>query len=398
MAKKSAKTTAKAAKAKKATRTVVAAKTAKAGAKQRVARRAAAQNAARKTVRTITKPATTSNGQPRRLKQRRYKSLRLQQRIKHPVKLPTVWRLTRKASLTLWRYRRLFTGIAVIYGLLTVVLAQGLSGGTDVASLKTSLDKVFTGQFGFLASSLSILVTLVGTAGSGSSSTSSQSAEPYQVFLALVGSLAIIWALRQVLAAGSGVSTVKSKSKPSAKASSKSRSVSATEAGVTPRIRDAYYRGMYPLIPFLLVLLMIGLQLLPLVVGAALYSLVINNGIAVLFIEKFLWALLYGLAALLTLYMLSSSLFALYIVTLPDMTPLRALRSARELVRYRRWTVLRKILWLPVLLLLVLAVIMVPIITLLTPLTQYVFFVLTVLVLVVVHAYMYTLYRELLNE
>jgi hypothetical protein len=39
-----------------------------------------------------------------------------------------------------------------------------------------------------------------------------------------------------------------------------------------------------------------------------------------------------------------------------------------------------------------------PIITWLTPLTQWVFFLLTMFSLVAVHAYMYTLYREMLNE
>jgi hypothetical protein len=96
--------------------------------------------------------------------------------------------------------------------------------------------------------------------------------------------------------------------------------------------------------------------------------------------------------------MISSSLFALYIVTLPDMTPMKALRSARELVRHRRWTVLRKILCLPLILLVAGAVIMLPIIIVLTPLAQWVFFLLTMLALVAAHAYMYTLYRELLNE
>jgi hypothetical protein len=96
--------------------------------------------------------------------------------------------------------------------------------------------------------------------------------------------------------------------------------------------------------------------------------------------------------------MLSSSLFALYIVTLPDMTPLTALRSARQLVRYRRWTVLRKIFWLPVALLILAAVIMVPIIIWLTAIAQWVFFLLTMFSLVATHAYMYNLYRELLHE
>jgi hypothetical protein len=144
--------------------------------------------------------------------------------------------------------------------------------------------------------------------------------------------------------------------------------------------------------------MVVGLQLIPLLVGSTLYAVVTTNGIAVTVIEKLIWLFVFGVLALWTLYMLSSSLFALYIVTLPDMTPLKALRSARELVRHRRWTVLRKILWLPLALLLIAAVLMVPIIIWLTPLAQWLFFVLTMFVLVAVHGYMYTLYRELLNE
>lgn len=316
----------------------------------------------------VTRPAAAKKvavaAKPRRLKQPNYKSLSLQKRIKHPVKLPNVWYLSRAAVMTLWEHKRLFIGIILVYGLLNLVLVQGLASSTDVSSLKTTLGSAFTGHFSALTSSLSVFAVLVGSAGNGSS----QTAGAYQLFLALITSLAIIWALRQVF------------------------------AGSKLRVRDAYYRGMYPLIPFILVLLIIGLQLIPLLIGSGLYSLVISNNIAVYFVEKFLWALLYGALALLSLYMLSSSLFALYIVTLPDMTPLKALRSARELVRYRRWTTLRKILCLPIILLVVAAIIMVPIIAWLTPLAQWVFFLLTMSALAAVHAYMYTLYRELLNE
>jgi hypothetical protein len=41
---------------------------------------------------------------------------------------------------------------------------------------------------------------------------------------------------------------------------------------------------------------------------------------------------------------------------------------------------------------------MVPIIIWLTPLAQWIFFLLTMFALVAAHTYMYTLYRELLNE
>ncbi|HTB49059.1 MAG TPA: hypothetical protein VK712_03175, partial [Verrucomicrobiae bacterium] len=160
----------------------------------------------------------------------------------------------------------------------------------------------------------------------------------------------------------------------------------------------AYYRGMYPLIPFILVLIVVGLQLIPFLIGSALYSLIVTNGIATNLPEKLVCALIFALFALWSLYMISSSLFALYIVTLPDMTPRKALRSARELVRHRRWTALRKILCLPIILLLAAAIIMLPIIIWLTPLAQWIFFILTMFAVVAVHAYMYTLYRELLRE
>lgn len=293
-----------------------------------------------------------------------YQRLRGRARTRHPVHLPTVLQLTKLAALTLWGHKKLFISITVIYGLLNIVLVQGLASGTDVGSLKTQLAQVFSGHFGSIASSLTIFVVLLGSASKGSSN----SAGAYQSILLLMVSLAMIWALRQVL------------------------------SGKHPRIRDAYYKGMTPLVPFGLVLLVIGLQLLPLLIGASLYATVTNNGIAVHIIEKLVWLLLFGTLAGWSLYMISASIFALYIVTLPDMTPLKALRSARELVRHRRWTVLRKMLFLPLVLLLVTVVIMVPIIILITPIVQGVFFVLTIFALLAAHSYSYTLYRELLNE
>ena len=94
--------------------------------------------------------------------------------------------------------------------------------------------------------------------------------------------------------------------------------------------------------------------------------------------------------------MICSSLFALYIVTLPNVTPMKALRSARQLVLHRRFLVLRKILFMPLALLVLGAIIMIPLIIFLTFAAEWIFFLLSMFVLTVVHAYMYTLYRELL--
>jgi hypothetical protein len=283
---------------------------------------------------------------------------------KPPVKLPNAWRLARMAAATLWRHKRLFIGITVIYGLLNLLLVQGLANTTDASSLKGQLNQVFTGHLGGLTSGFSIFMIMLGSAGSGSSPT----AGGYQSVLVLITSLAVIWALRQI------------------------------SAGTAFRLRDAYYRGMYPLIPFILVLLVIGLQLIPLFIGSTLYVIVTTNSISVYLVEKLFWILVFAVLALWSLYMLSSSLLALYIVTLPDMTPRRALRSAKELSRHRRWSILRKILCLPIMLVIVAAIIMVPIIIVLTPLARWIFFLLTIGSLAAIHTYMYTLYRELLNE
>lgn len=260
-------------------------------------------------------------------------------------------------------HKRLFISILAVYAIASLVLVQGFGSG-DIPVLKDTLGELFTGNFGQLASGLIVFAALVGSAGNSGSEVGST----YQLFLTLFVSLALIWALRQV------------------------------SGGVRIRMRDAYYHGMYPLIPFIIVLFVIGLQLIPLIVGSGLYSIVVANGIAVFPAEKILWALLFALLGLLSLYMITSSLFALYIATLPDMTPLKALRSARELVRFRRWTVLRKVLFVPVALLIVAAILMLPVILFATAAAQWAFFILSTASLAVFHAYMYTLYRELLNE
>jgi len=278
--------------------------------------------------------------------------------------LPNVLQLTKTTTQMLWSNKAVLGGIALIYGLLSILLVQGLAATTDVVSVKQQLNQVFTGNLGSIASSFSVFMILVGSAGSGSS----QSAGVYQFFLGLIASLAIIWALRQLY------------------------------SNVTIRIRDAYYRGMTPLVPFVLVLLVVGLQLLPMLIGSSIYSTVISNGIAVTAIEKLLWlALFLGLTAV-SLYFISSSVIALYIATLPDMTPLKALRSAKELVKNRRWLVIRKLLFLPVALLVAAAVIMLPVIAIIPIIAPWLFFVLTMLALVVIHTYIYTLYRELIRE
>lgn len=279
-------------------------------------------------------------------------------------KLASAWDISKQSYKLIIDNYKLFLGLALIYGLLTLVLVRGFSSGLNVSTLKTDLNQVFSGNFGALASGIGVYIVMLGSAGSSSTAASA----PYQLFIAIITSLAVIWSVRQLM------------------------------ANKKIRIRDAYYMGMYPLIPFIIVLAVVSLQLLPLMIGSTIYAMVVSYGIAITLIERIIWVVVFLALAVLSVYWLSSSLFALYIVTLPEMTPIKALKSAKELVNGYRWQLIRKIFALPVLLLLAATVLMLPVIIIFTPLAQWVFFLLTSFVLVAINTYMYSLYRELMNE
>lgn len=258
------------------------------------------------------------------------------------------------------RHWKIFGAIVLVYGLLNVLLVRGLPTSLDLPELKSLIQE--QGNSNAVDVGLELFGELLG---SGSQPTDPNNAL-YQPILLVIASLALIWALRQL------------------------------HAGLNVSLRDAFYKGMYPLIPFILVLMVISLQLLPLIIGSFLFSAVVGNGIAVTAPEQILWGLLFFLLAVLSIYMICSSVFALYIVTLPDMTPLKALRSARQLVLHRRWAVMRKVLYLPLALLVIALVLILPLVLFATPIAEAAFFVFSMLVLAIMHSYMYTLYRELL--
>lgn len=259
---------------------------------------------------------------------------------------------------------RLFGGLLLTYAVLSILLVRGLGGGVDLPGLKTAVNGVFTGQLDQLGTAIALL----GYLGSNAATPTSDSAAITQNILLLIVSLALIWLLRQVV------------------------------ANKLATVRLAFYNGMYPLITFVLVLLVIGLQLLPAILGNAIFGLVVAGGLAVTVLEKWLWALFFGLLVLLSFYLISSSVFALYIVTLPNMTPLKALRSARELVLHRRLEVMRRLIGLPVILLAISLVVMLPLIIYIPAVAEWSLFCLNLVFLIVGQTYVYILYRELLQK
>lgn len=278
---------------------------------------------------------------------------------KNRTKLPGSFRLTGQVFKTLRTYWKPLGGIVLVYLVLNIIFASGISNlSSSVSDIKANLegsDKFWNALGGF--------GTLVGSAGAGDS----QTATVLQSILIILESLVVIWALRQLL------------------------------AGTTIGVKEAYYRSMTPLTPFILVIAVIFIQLLPLTLGTPVFGAILNaifnpgGALTTTFI------IIFAGLALWSFYMISSSIFALYIVTLPDMQPRQALRSAKNLVKFRRWQLMRRVFFLPIFIFVTMAAIVVPLILLASFMVTPVFYVLSMLSILFVHTYLYSLYRSLLE-
>ncbi|HEX5797223.1 MAG TPA: hypothetical protein VFX86_02430 [Candidatus Saccharimonadales bacterium] len=309
------------------------------------------------------KTASAKEKRPRTRKERSYKSFRLSKKIKPAQKkpLPGIIRLCKLATIPFKKNKKLFLGIMSVYFILTAIFVSGISTLPGFVEVKDNIEQLIGGEITGIASTLTLFTyALSSSGGTGASSTN------YQIFISLIVSLAVIWSIRQVL------------------------------AGEKIGVRQAFYQGIYPLVPFLLVLFVIGLQLIPFLIGSFLLSTVLANQIAISAMEQALWWVVFILLSTLSFYMVVSSVFALYISTLPDMTPIKALRSARGLVPHRRFGIALRIAGLPMVLIVLYAFVLIPLIYIIPVLVIPAFLALNSFSIFFVHSYLYNLYRNLL--
>lgn len=271
--------------------------------------------------------------------------------------VPSSFNILRQVFRLLRRHWKILGGITLVYLILNIVLASGLSN--IVNNFSSVKDNLGAGH-NFL-DALHGFGSLLGGGANGP-----QSSSVLQSLLIILESLVVIWALRQLL------------------------------AGKKFSVKDAYYNSMTPLVPFLLVVFVIIIQLLPITLGAGAVALITaalaSSGAATSIMVLMLIPLLGW-----SIYMLTSSIFALYIVTLPDMQPRQALRSAKKLVAFRRLVIIRRILFLPIFVLLIMSAFVLPMILFVHFLVVPVFYLFSILIILFVHAYLYSLYRGLLD-
>lgn len=306
------------------------------------------------------KKAASTAGRTRKLtkKQQRAKA-KTEARKRKPV--IGSFRLTWTVLGIFRRHWKPLGGIVLVYLILNVIFASGISNiSSNFDSIKTDLK---TNGGNGLWHAAGGFASLIGSSGASSSGTGSA----LQSVLFVLESLVIIWALRHLL----------------------------SKQFFT--VKDAWYRAMAPLIPFLLVIVWIIIQLLPVAVGGVVLAAVTSS-----VFTSATWAtvtsiIFFGLLLAWSIYMVSASIFALYIVTLPDMQPRQALRAARDLVRFRRLIVIRRVIFMPVFIFVVMGLIMVPLILYASRVVPAVFYILSMLAILFFHSYLYNLYRGLLD-
>ena len=115
---------------------------------------------------------------------------------------------------------------------------RGVNTNLNISNLRNQLDNVFNGSASQLRSGISVFVTLI----SSNSANASSSSGVIGFFLFVFIAMAIIWSLGKF----------GSKEKIS--------------------VKDAFYKGISPIVQFILVLLYLILLLLPFTLGASVYS------------------------------------------------------------------------------------------------------------------------------
>lgn len=321
-------------------------------------------------------------GSKKSAKRNPHKSFRLTRRrdAVQPLQLPGYIAFTREVAKTLRKQWRTFGLLVLVVAGIYVALIgmQSQAEYADIAeTIRESGGDVLSGVLGTLGQASILLATVT------SSNIGGQMSDAQQITLAILfmlSWLATVWLLRNFM------------------------------AGKKVKLRDSLYNSMAPLVSTFLILLLIAVQLVPVSLAIVAYNAALTTGLLSGGVATMLFWLAAALLCILSLYWITSSLFALVIVTLPGMYPYKAIKTAGEIVLGRRVKLLLRWVWLGLIVTVGLLVVMLPTILLTMALTNAwpAFEVLPIVPVVLVFyiasvvvwsaAYVYILYRKVVDN
>lgn len=248
------------------------------------------------------------------------------------LQLPGYFAFTTYVRSTLWAHRKTFLLLTLTYAVLSGVMV-GLASQdlytTLTETLRDTSGEIFQGNAGELGKAGLLLLTAM-TGGITQSLTEVQ--QVYAGLIALMAWLTTVWLLRNIL------------------------------AGHKVKLRDGLYNSAAPLLSTFLVALVLVVQLVPLAIALIGYAAASSSGLLASGVAAMLFWIAAGLLTVLSLYLITSTLLALVVVTLPGMYPMRALKTAGDLVIGRRIRILLRILWMLLGIVVAWAIVMIPII------------------------------------
>lgn len=315
------------------------------------------------------------------LARRPHRSFRVSRRRDYarPLVLPGLFALTHTVNKTVWKYKRIFIPLALIYGALYVVLVGALSQETYSSladTLKQTSDEALDGNVGAVTQA-GILFLTIASSGGGTSSTETQ--QIFSVILVLLVWLTTVWLLRNLL------------------------------AGHKVRLRDGLYNSGSPILSTFLIVLLVVVQLLPVALAVIGYSAALGSGLLNGGVEAMLFWAAAALLTLLSLYWITSSILALIIVTLPGMYPYQAIKTAGDLILGRRVKILIRWVWMGLVVGVVWLAVLIPVILLdmwlvsvwpsleWLPLVPFTIVIMSAVTTIWVSAYAYIVYRKVVE-
>lgn len=313
-----------------------------------------------KSSRTLTASTT------RQKKTASYRSFRLSSKITPDSlkKLPSSKQLWTDTLVFLWVHKKKMLQFVAIYLVAYLLLVKGYNDFTyDTETLKEELADVGDGNIGAIFTFLTLYWSLL----SSTTIAYDDLTNFFQVSVLVIFSLAFIWLVRKL----------------------HKRNSDAT-------VKQAFYQGMRPLIPFLIILGVLVLELLPAAIGSLLYVTAQSTNVTATETELLGITVVMILGLVMSIYLLSGTMFALYIVTLPKMTPITAIKASLRLLRIHRWIVLRKIVGFFVALIVLGFFLVLPFIIWIPQHAEIAFFVLGSCSFALTHTFLFKLYRSLL--
>ncbi len=294
--------------------------------------------------------------------------------------LPGYFAFTGYVTKILFQNRKLFLKLALVYAVLTFLMVSVASQDSYASMVElfesTSADAFsdFWGKIG--SAGLLFLAVIVG----GSFDSLSDIQQIYAVLILLLTWLTSVWLLRNVM------------------------------AGHKVKLRDGLYNAGSPIISTLMVSILVLVQMLPFSLALIGYNAASSTGLLGGGVEAMMFWMFAGLLTILSIYWVTSTFFALIIITLPGMYPFRAIRIAGDLVIGRRLRILMRLVWMVLVASVTWAIVMIPIILFdmwikglwpaidWLPLVPGVLLLLSSISVVWISSYIYLLYRKVVDD